>query len=213
MLVNRPKNRLLIQSIGTFIFVCLAPVVAFADGVSDQIRTIVTEFETTEVNGPTNTSLDSKVVLPALYEAREYQPAWSEDSADALIAELYKGVDQGFQPNDFHLGELPGLLEQAKSGGAQEKAIFDVVATDAAIKLVNYLVFGKVDPSSLDGDWNFSKPIIQQDPVQTLNTFIDGEGFPSLMSRIAIQNPIPKPNCGPRRIPGVRSGRRLGTSS
>ncbi|WP_234416649.1 hypothetical protein [Ruegeria sp. Alg231-54] len=54
--------------------------------------------------------------------------------------------------------------------------MFDILATDAATKLVHHLEFWSVDPNALD-DGNFSKPVIQQDPTVVLNQFLQGEGF------------------------------------
>lgn len=165
------------------------PAIVFANPVSDQIQDIVATTGDAAANSSQGTTLDAAVLLPKLYELREYQPAWAKKgSADALFAELNKGIAQGFQPTDFHLPELLNLHENARLGGAWEKATFDVVATDAAIKLISYLVFGKVNPSALDSDWNFSKPVIQRDPVQVLNEYLDGDGFPALMALIDIEN-------------------------
>lgn len=181
------KNQLKIVTRG-FIFIfglwgALTPIEAAADPTSDQIKSIISTPKNTAIK------LDAAALLPDLYEARAYRPAWAKKgAADALLAELYKGVDQGFQPADFHLPELAKLHEKAQNGNIQDAAIFDIVATDAALKLVNYLVFGKVDPSALDSDWNFSKPIIQQDPVVVLNKYLDGDGLPALISRINIRN-------------------------
>lgn len=172
------------------LWAALAPAAVTASPVSDQIRDIVISSFGTNASTLNSTSLDASVLLPELYEARNYLPAWAKNgAADALFEELSKGVAQGFKPSDFHFPELLDLHEKAKSGGATDVATFDVVATDAAIKLVNYVVFGKVDPSALDGDWNFSKPIIKQDPVQVLNEFLDGLGFSVLMPLIEIENP------------------------
>ncbi|SHK43482.1 Murein L,D-transpeptidase YcbB/YkuD [Shimia gijangensis] len=165
------------------------PEIAVASPISEQIRDIVSTTEDAEANIAQGTVLDAAVLLPKLYAFREYRPAWNKKgSADALFAELSKGVAQGFQPADFHLPELLEMHEKAKTGGAWEQAIFDVVATDAAIKLTNYLVFGKVDPGALDSDWNFSKPVIQRDPVQALNEYLDDAGFSALMELINIEN-------------------------
>ncbi|MBE1285330.1 MAG: L,D-transpeptidase family protein [Rhodobacteraceae bacterium] len=120
---------------------------------------------------------------------RGFEPAWGDDaSAEALFAELQRGIAQGFKPSDFHLPRLTELRERARSGGAVEQAVFDVFATDAAVKLIHQLVFGKVDPAQLDKAWNFSKPVIEQDTAAVLQSYVDGQGFDALMREIDIGN-------------------------
>lgn len=129
--------------------------------------------------------LDTAVLIPQFYSNRDYAPGWYGTlNMDQLFAELNHGVEQGFRPTDFNLPLLYELQDVARSGDPKDIAMFDLAATDAAIKLIHHIVFGKVDPSKLDSAWNFSKPVIRQEPSAILNEFIDGEGFSALMARI-----------------------------
>lgn len=161
-----------------------------AGPVEDQIREIVSSVSGGRSASLPENSVDATILVPRFYEQRGYKPAWHGTKAsEELLSELNNGIAQGFRPKDFHLPLLFELQEAAKSGSAEDIAAFDVVASDAAAKLIHHLIYGKVDPASLDSDWNYSKPVIEQDPAEVLNAFIDGSGVSALMQRIAIAAP------------------------
>lgn len=167
----------------------LVPVSSHAGSLSNQIKVVLGLVDPTENSTPVFDSLDAEVLVPRFYQQRDFSAAWAEPSSiEDLFRALDLGIQQGFRPSDFDIPRLRELWEEAKQGGAQEKAIFDVSATDAAVKLIHHLVFGKVDPAALDGNWNFSKPIIQQDAATVLNTYVDGDGLSALVDAIAINN-------------------------
>lgn len=134
--------------------------------------------------------LDTAVLIPSFYEQRGYAPSWyGTANAEQLFVELNRGVEQGLRPTDFNLPTLYELQDAAQSGAPEDIALFDLVATDAAIKLIHHVVFGKVDPAKLDSDWNFSQPVIQREPAVVLNEYLDGEGFSALMARVNFTTP------------------------
>lgn len=158
-----------------------------ADPVSDAVERLVVTFDRSSAVAFRDAKLDTTVLIPQFYEQRAYAPGWhGTDNAEQLFAELNRGVEQGFRPSDFNLATLSTLRDAAGSGNPEDIAKFDLVATDAAIKLIHHIFFGKVDPSKLDSAWNFSKPVIRQEPAVVLNTFLDGEGFSALMARLSL---------------------------
>ena len=163
----------------------LSTTVLHAGPTEDQIERLVSSLDRGETRITQGTELDTAQLIPEFYELRNYAAAWfGTRNLEQLFAELNKGVEQGFLPEDFNLPVLYELFELAKSGDPENIALFELVASDAAVKLVHHIVFGKVDASKLDGDWNFSRPIIQQEPAEALNRFLDGEGFSALMDRV-----------------------------
>ncbi len=167
----------------------LLPMASSAGSISEEIKGILDLASSAEIPVTKVHSLDADILVPRFYEQRGFSPAWSEPNAvEDLFRALDLGVQQGFRASDFDIADFQWLLEDARKGGDQEEAIFDVRATDTAVKLIHHLVFGKVDPETLDEDWNFSKPIIQQDPATVLNTYLDGDGIGALIDEIAIKN-------------------------
>ncbi|WP_367648296.1 L,D-transpeptidase family protein [Ruegeria arenilitoris] len=167
----------------------LCPSFSSADQVSEQIAALLGKGLDSSDTLPDSKSLDAAVLVPRFYEERDFTPAWTRDElVDELFTELDGAVDQGFRPDDFELEELRVAFNATKGGNAYDQAVFDIIATDAAVKLVHHLVFGKVDPNALDDDWNFSKPVIQKDPAVVLSQFLQGDGFSALIERIDIDN-------------------------
>ena len=161
-----------------------------AGTVTEQIRVLTTSLRGENAETIEAASVNTTVVLQRMYEQRDYTPAWfGNRNEEELFRELNRGIDQGFQPSDFHLPLLYDLQNAARAGDPGAIAAFDVVATDAAIKLLHHLVFGKVNPASLDSAWNFAKPVINQDPAQILNISLDGHGFSTLVARVDIDAP------------------------
>lgn len=166
----------------------LMPDIGVANDIQDDIARLLSADGQMAATASDSTSLDATILVPRFYQQRGFAPAWDEQGIEQLFEALSAGVAQGFQPEDFHLADLEGLNSRIQSGEPSARALFDVLATDAAVKLIHHLVFGKVDPARLDDDWNFSKPVIEQDPAAVLNQYLGGEGFRALIERIDIDN-------------------------
>ncbi|WP_246227757.1 L,D-transpeptidase family protein [Roseobacter ponti] len=158
-----------------------------AGPVEDEIEKLSASFRGGDGGHSADARLDSAVLIPAFYAGRGHAPAWyGTTSGDQLFAELNRGLAQGFRPVDFNLAWLYELSDAARSGRPEDIAAFELVATDAAIKLIHHVFFGKVDPAAIDSDWNFSRPVIRQEPAAVLNEFINGAGFSALMARVDV---------------------------
>ena len=163
----------------------LLPASLAAGSIETEIKRLSSSFDAGDTDLFGDAKLDTALMIPQFYEQRDYTPAWyGGGNEQQLFTELNRGVEQGYRPTDFNLTLLYELQEKAKSGAPRDIASFDLVATDAAIKLIHHMVFGKVDPSKLDSIWNFSKPVIHREPSAVLNEFLDGDGFSALIGRI-----------------------------
>lgn len=180
-ILNSAKKFVAALSLASALF----PATLSATPLKQEIARMSSSFAAVSDSGLGETALEAGIVIPQFYEERNYSPAWSGTGNESqLFLELNRGVEQGFLPTDFNLPLLYELQDAAKSGEPSDIAAFDLVATDAAIKLIHYLVFGKADPSKLNSEWNFAKPVIRRQPSVFLNEFLDGEGFSALMERI-----------------------------
>lgn len=183
----RTKIKLSVISLAVFL-TFLLPDIGVANEVKGDIARLLNAEDQKATEAGDSTSLDATILVPRFYHQRGYAPAWDKQGAEQLFEALSAGVAQGFQPDDFHFAELERLNRAMQGGEPSAQALFDVLATDAAVKLIHHLVFGKVDPVALDDDWNFSKPVIEQDPATVLNEYLAGEGFAALIERIDIDN-------------------------
>lgn len=124
------------------------------------------------------------------YARRAFRQAWRDSAAGAqLRSEIEASATHGFRPEDFHSAALGELSAAARSGDTKAAAAFEIVATDAAVRLLHHLYFGKVDPDRLDPDWNFARPIIDGDPVTIVNEYVDSGEFNVLVDDLSLKHP------------------------
>ncbi|WP_068308684.1 L,D-transpeptidase family protein [Aliiruegeria sabulilitoris] len=146
------------------------------DAIAAAIQTLPTSRESAD------DGLIARDFLQNFYSGRDMRPAWfGKPVVGELNRALNKALTQGFRPADFDMGRLYELHDAALSGGPAELAAFDLLATDAAIRLVEYMVHGKVDPEKVSPSWNFNRPVIERDPVEVFDEYLDGPGFAALM--------------------------------
>jgi murein L,D-transpeptidase YcbB/YkuD len=119
-------------------------------------------------------SIASTVVLPAMYERRAFRPIWGDPAAVGdLLAAIRASGESGLDPTDYHLAALERLGGERRAESAEATADFDLLATDALVRLAYHLRFGKVDPARLDPNWNFTPALPSGDPAAALQDAID----------------------------------------
>jgi murein L,D-transpeptidase YcbB/YkuD len=150
---------------------------------------IYTRFEpqTAEIRGLRIAWLS---VIQEFYARREFRPVWDRESAVTdLLRALSASRDDGLDPQDYYLSTLTALaaeLHQPESGD-ELRAEFDVLCTEALLRLGYHLSFGKVDPSSYDAHWNYGRTLELERPFG-----VEFESFvtaPDLYTRIEALKP------------------------
>ena len=103
--------------------------------------------------------------VAAFYEQNRFAPAWAQaGNLDQLLAALRDVAGDGLDPQDYALDELQrrrGVLADPRAT-AQQRAQFDLLATDACFAALLHLYRGKVDPATLDTHWNFDPRQLDQ---------------------------------------------------
>jgi murein L,D-transpeptidase YcbB/YkuD len=124
--------------------------------------------------------------LPAFYAARDHQPVWSSaDRVNDMLRAIEDARSDGLDPEDYHavtLRELAARVDLSEEQGAQR----ELLLTDALMRLVYHLEFGKVDPEKLFGNWQFGKTIDGLDPTAVIETIVSA---PNLAEAIAVHRP------------------------
>ncbi|NTV08960.1 MAG: murein L,D-transpeptidase, partial [Chlorobium limicola] len=92
--------------------------------------------------------------LARFYAARNYRPVWTERADIAeLIEAIGESENDGLIPDDYHIKEIRTFfLSPPRTPELQAK--YDLLLSDALLSLAYHLRFGKVDPESLDPNWN-----------------------------------------------------------
>ena len=139
--------------------VLVAMATAGSGEVSEEIRQQVAQVKSGECTVRTDCLLASRIVLPALYQKYRYQPIWNNpDSISQLLAAINESYRDGLDPEDYHRTEIrrqQGSI--ADNAGSELRAKYDLLLTDSLIRLGYHLLIGKVDPVSLDNNWNLER--------------------------------------------------------
>lgn len=127
--------------------------------------------------------------LPAFYEQRAFGPAWTEVSNfSALIDGLLRLSSHGLDPGEFFVDDLVEKYDGAADDPAA-RAKIDLLLTDAAARLLGQLWFGKVDPVSLDTDWNYTQSDGLGDPVAKLQQALTDKTLAALIKDSELRHP------------------------
>lgn len=145
-----------------------------AAGGNSQIRSWVERIKAGDCVEVKDCPISSVIVLPALYEKYNYQPIWTNpDSVRQLVDAIEDSYHDGLTPEDYHLTLIQQLQEQlAVKPDPAKQAELDVVLTDSLVRLGYHLLIGKVDPESLDSNWNMDRTL-ELDPMLRMSTAID----------------------------------------
>jgi L,D-transpeptidase YcbB len=110
-------------------------------------------------------------VIGPFYARRAFEPAWTnEKDAGELRRALADSAADGLNPADYYLPLLEDLARQLRGPGstAALRAQYDVLCTEALLRLAYHLSFGKVDAESFDAQWNYGRTIGARDVAREI---------------------------------------------
>jgi len=131
----------------------------------------------TDIRGVT---LASVHIIPELYSRREFIPAWTnDDQVDAFVDLVGRAGDEGLSSGDYAYAELVALISEYRSDpdNAALRADLDVLLTESLSRYGYHLIFGKVDPSTLDGNWNWNRSLGDRDVVTIVQQAVESESI------------------------------------
>ncbi len=105
-------------------------------------------------------------LLRQFYSRRQYRPAWTQPQIAAQLRRaLADSYDDGLDPADYHLPLLEELSSQAEADSAiaTVRGQYDILMTEALLRLGYHLSFGKVEPQSFDPQWNYGRTLARID--------------------------------------------------
>lgn len=128
-------------------------------------------------------------LIAELYARRGFTRAFAAPAArDDLLRAVYDSEADGLDPEDYLLGALLTARRQGEAADASldARVDYDLLQTEALIRLLYHLIFGKIDPRSLDPSWNFTRNVRLDDPTAFVQALVDsGE----LYARIEREKP------------------------
>lgn len=130
----------------------------------------------------------AKRLIAELYARRGFRTIWSAGAVDALLRAIRDSAADGLDPEDYLLGALETAQRAVQAPGAslQTRIDADLLQSEALIRLLYHVRFGKVDPKSLDPSWNFTRRLHASDSVALVQQVIEsGE----LYERVELAKP------------------------
>ena len=127
--------------------------------------------------------------LPRLYQSLGYQLAWSNPTNVAALKEAIKrSWEDGLSPSDFHQELVEAFAAHAPGDvGSVDR---DIVLSDALVRLLYQLYFGKVSPNGVDANWNLARPMLSEDPAKIISTAIAKGEVAHLVEQTKLVHPL-----------------------
>jgi murein L,D-transpeptidase YcbB/YkuD len=134
----------------------------------------VQEFRDTYIE---DEAISGIFVLPIFYENRDFMPAWTDKGkVDQLFDLIDSMILDGLNPKDYHQDELINFRDQVSNMAkpdAELLAEYDITLSDALVRILYHLLYGKVDPERLDANWNIYTDIDLDVAAKLLQDVID----------------------------------------
>lgn len=127
--------------------------------------------------------------LQNFYAKRGFRAAWSHaPNAEQLRKALADSYDDGLDPADYHLPLLEKLSKQLSETDSPPvlRAQYDILLTEALLRLAYHLSFGKVDPETFDAQWNYGRTLASTDVAQKVEQALAAE---DVYQRVAALKP------------------------
>jgi len=160
---------------------------AVEEAIGTQVRQIL-EGSLTSIGG---VALSRAEAVTDLYVLRGFRPVWDSGERRAeLAAELSAAARHGFRPEDFSTGALMELAAVADAGDPTAVASFDIAATEAAVRLLHHLYYGKVDPAKLDDDWAIDGAFQPGQPAAMVNQYLEFASYSALVADFDLVHPV-----------------------
>jgi len=170
--------------VGAAIVLPLPAAGAAEEGIRQRVDQLI-ETGTARVDGG---DIAASRLVAEVFIRRGFRPAWtSSTNREALLQAIDASERYGLEPEDFHRSALTRLQEGDRDGVLM--ADLEILLTDAFVRLAYQHYFGKVDPTSLDDDWNFERQLVSGDPAAVINSVLDEERVAGFIDELVLSFP------------------------
>ncbi len=144
-----------------------------ADSIHDLLERYVNSIAVNDSFRIDGSLLFSREVLPAFYKEYKYQPAWNDmDNRREAINLLTHAWQDGLNPEEYHADQLINLANELidhPEVNYAKIAQFDILLTDGILLYAFHLLKGKLNPESIELNWNFPSRALPANPVEMLD--------------------------------------------
>lgn len=132
-------------------------------------------------------------VLADFYARRDFAPAWTRTrDIDDLLRAIRDSIDDGLDPSDYHFSALVQLRSVVSQPYATDvdRADFELLLTDAIVRLGYHFWFGKVDPQAIDPGWNMNRTLPGLDPAAEIESALATGDLHAAIERARPAHPL-----------------------
>src|SRR5688572_27803263 len=158
----RPLARFILLAAVAQAALAQATAPAPADSVAASIAAELGSLMSPEATSLQGVPIAMQELIQSFYAGRAFRPAWGNaENAAELRRALADSALDGLDPADYELGLLTRLGRELDGGAATHvlRAQYDILHTEALLRLAYHLSFGKVDAESFDPQWNFGRTL------------------------------------------------------
>ncbi|MEO5343693.1 MAG: L,D-transpeptidase family protein [Gammaproteobacteria bacterium SHHR-1] len=104
-------------------------------------------------------TLYGKVFILRMYAANGFKHLWTPAAIRSLDQALLGLADDGLEPSDYRFAEILPFLQSPSRNrySLEETARIDILLTEAYLRALYHLYYGKADPQGVDPDNNFGQ--------------------------------------------------------
>ena len=140
------------------------------DSIKVYVKAIIDSVNENELYKINGEYIFSKNVLPEMYNKNGFILNWHNEKnrSDALECLKMSWTD-GLNPVDYHFEKIQSLREDILNNtflDYHEIALLDILLTDGLLLYSYHLIKGKINPNTLDINWNFSSRAIPESPTK-----------------------------------------------
>jgi murein L,D-transpeptidase YcbB/YkuD len=100
----------------------------------------------------------------SIYKENDYKPLWKNaNNRNDLVEILESAYFDGLNPEDYHIEYIKSYVRDIAEGNElklKDEAASDLIMTNALLTYAYHMIQGKVNPSELDPNWNYSKKVL-----------------------------------------------------
>lgn len=125
---------------------------------------------------PDGQTIYGKFFINRMYQQHGFRPLWSDKAIRALNQALNGLEADGLTPADYRFETIAGQLAAPSIGRLppDQAALADILLSEAYLRALYHLYYGKVDPKRLDADNNFGQQREGRDRSQVFLEWIKG---------------------------------------
>ena len=130
-------------------------------------------------------------LIPEFYTKRNFSLAWQNiNKRDELISIISRIDSEGLNPDDYLLHNILKYRNQGAQLTEPEQVDFDILLTESLVRLAYHLRFGKVNPESLDPNWNLDRGMEYGDPLYNIQSIINSDSIQAFIDRAIPRQPF-----------------------